>query len=1185
MRCPSCDTENEPGRKFCGECGSPLASICASCGTSNSPGNKFCGECGAALKTIEAGSRTSNPPMAEPATRRPAAASERRLVSVLFADLVGFTARSESKDPEEVRELLTSYFDVCRTLIARYGGTVEKFIGDAVMAVWGTPVATEDDAERAVRAALELTAAVSTLGEEANAPDLKARAGVCTGEVAVTIGAEGQGMVAGDLVNTASRVQAEAEPGSVLVGEATRRATQGSVVYDDAGAHELKGKAEPMRLWRAVRVVAGSRGILKSVGLEAPFVGRDRELRLIKDLFHSSATEGTAQLVSVLGVAGLGKSRLVWEFFKYIDGLADMTFWHRGRCLAYGEGVTYWALAEMVKSRARILEDEEPGPASTKLHKVVEDLVPDPEEQRWIEPRLAHLLGLEERTVRDREELFSAWRLFFERMSERDPTVLVFEDLHWADPSLIDFIEHLLDWSRSRRIFVLTFARPELMDRFPGWGGGKRNFTSISLDPLPDTAMVRMLSGLVPGLPDELRERILERAEGVPLYAVETVRMLLDRELLVQEGSVYRPTGPIDTLEVPESLQALISARLDGLSVDERRLLQDASVIGKTFSREALSAVSGEPEDAVDLVVSALVRKEVLGAQVDPFSPERGQYGFLQDLIRKVAYETLSKRDRKARHLAAAAFLETTGDEEDAVEVVAAHYVEAYRVSPEADDALAIKTKARQQLIRAGDRAASLAAREEAQRYFEQAAELADEELEKASLIERAGEMALGRGRGEVARRLLESALKMFQEGGHPRPAARVSARLAETDWIGGRLDEAVARMEDAFKVLEADEPGEDLATLAAQLGRLHFFRGEHGAALERVDFALRISEALVLPEVLSQSLNTKGIVALSSGLPEEALALIGHALKVALDHDLSSAALRAYLNMAETLGQRDRYEEGLDLYRDALVLARRVGDRFWERQCLAEAPYALFMVGRWQEALDHAAEIPEEEMGGADVLGILMALPTIHTSRGSVEDAERVIELFRDYEGSEDVQEVSAHAAAKGMVRLHEGKYEEALALAEEALRVGLKMGPDNQMVKSALDQIADSAMALGDLARVDSLLEMMRSLQPSAQSPFIRATTERTAARLAAAKGEHRPAELYFKSAVGMFRESGLPFFLAKTLLEYGDWLGRLGRPEQAGPLLSEADSLFDGLGASVWRDRVDAMIALGVADVGAS
>src|SRR5581483_9768084 len=495
MTCGSCGAENRAGRKFCAECGSPLSLACPSCGAANEQGDRFCGECGTPLVA----------PAVRPAAE--AAAAERRHVSVLFADLVGFTKASEQRDAEDTRELLSAYFDTCKRLIALYGGTVEKFIGDAVMAVWGTPTANEDDAERAVRAALDLVAAVPDLD-----PALAARAGVLAGEAAVTLGAEGQGMVAGDLVNTASRIQSAAEPGTVLVGESTKRATEAAIAYEDAGVHELKGKAGPVPLYRALRVTAARAGALKSAAVEPPFVGRERELRLVKELFHASAEEQKAHLVSVVGIAGIGKSRLAWEFEKYIDGLIDDIWWHRGRCLAYGEGVAYWALAEMVRMRARIGEEEPSDEALAKLRAALDEHVPDAEERSWLELRLAHLLGLGEPIAADRQELFSAWRVFFERLADQGPCVLVFEDLQWAEPGLLDFVDHVLEWSRSKPLFVLALVRPEAADRREG-APSPRNATSLSLEPLSAEAMESLLDGFAPGLPAELRRDILARAE------------------------------------------------------------------------------------------------------------------------------------------------------------------------------------------------------------------------------------------------------------------------------------------------------------------------------------------------------------------------------------------------------------------------------------------------------------------------------------------------------------------------------------------------------------------------------------------------------------------------------------------------------------------------------------------------
>ncbi len=519
--------------------------------------------------------------------------AERRHVTVLFADLVGFTPLSDQRDAEDVRELLSGYFTTARTIIGRYGGAVEKFIGDAVMAVWGVESVQENDAERAVRAALELVDAVAVFGDSAGAPGLRARAGVLTGEAAVSFDHNGEGSVAGDLVNTASRVQSVAEPGTVFVGAATRQASEAAIVYADAGPHTLKGKPEPVHLWRAERVVAATGGALRPTGLEPPFVGRDRELRLLKELLHGTGEEKTARLMSITGVAGVGKSRLAWEFFKYVDGLTETIWWHRGRCLAYGEGVAYWALNEMVRMRAGIIENEPPEVARAKLRSTVEEFVPDAEERQWVEPRLAHLVGLEEGVASDPRDLYAAWRFFFERLAAQHLTVLVFEDLQWADSGLLDFIEYLLEWSRSSPILVITLARPEMSERRPGWGTGKRGLSSLYLDPLSPESMQQLLEGIVPGLPEDLSIRIRDRAAGIPLYAVETVRMLLDRGLVVEEGGRFRTRGSLDALEVPESLHALIAARLDSLDPTDRRLLQDASVLGKSFTAHSITAISG----------------------------------------------------------------------------------------------------------------------------------------------------------------------------------------------------------------------------------------------------------------------------------------------------------------------------------------------------------------------------------------------------------------------------------------------------------------------------------------------------------------------------------------------------------------------------------------------------------------
>jgi len=1089
---------------------------------------------------------------------------ERRLVSVLFADLVGHTALAEQRDVEDVRDLLSRYFEVAQTLVERYGGEIEKFIGDAVMAVWGTPTAREDDAERAVRAALELIPAVAALGGETGAPGLMARAAVLTGEAAVTLGARGQGMVAGDLVNTASRMQAIAQPGTVLVGAATRRATEISIAYADAGQHELKGKTEPVPLWQALRITAGCGGGLKSDTLEPPYVGRERELRLLKELFHANAEERKAHLVSIVGIAGIGKSRLVWELQKYLDGVAQTVYWHRGRCLAYGEGVSYWALAEMVRMRADIAEGEEPQSARAKLRAALKRYVDDSDERDWIEPRLAQLLALDGREGGERADLFAGWRLFFERLAEHEPVVLAFEDMQWADAALLEFLEYLLDWSRNHALFVVALARPEVAARHPQWTSGARSSTNLSLEPLSIDAMEALLDGFVPGLPRELRRQVLNRAEGVPLYAVETVRMLLDRGLLESHAGAYRTTGPIEALEIPETLHALVAARLDGLAGDERQLLQDASVVGKTFARSTLAALASIPQVEVDRVLEALVRKEIFSLQADLRSPERGQYGFLQDLLRQVAYETMPRGERKARHLAAAAQLEQewVDGEQEIVEIVASHYLTALQLDPSATDAAEIGKKARTTLVRAGERAASLAADESAQRYFEQALELADSPLERAELHERAGRMATHGSRPVEARAHFERAIATFEEIGLTHPAARVTAQLGLLTWRQeGDIERATVDMERALAVLADEEHDADLAMLAVQLGRPLFFTGRLDDAMAQTELALEIAEALRLPEVISHGLNTKSLILSARGRHQEAELLMRHSLEVALAHDLSEAAIRAYINLTATLHLWDRHREALDLSRTGVALARKVGDRGMESWLGSWARGILFTLGEWDEAL--AVEIHTDHDD--------WILAELFLRRGEREEVARRFSAIRDSLDLNEVQDRAGFRSLEARVCLVDKRPREALAAAEEALAGRAKLTMLHW--RDALAVALEAAFALGDAAKVDELLAIVEELPPGDTTPSLRGIGARFSARRAAVRGDPETARAGFLAASGIFEEIEKPFECAVVRLEHAEWLLAEGDMDGARPLLEKARETFERLRAAPWLERVGA------------
>ncbi|HYL40365.1 MAG TPA: adenylate/guanylate cyclase domain-containing protein, partial [Candidatus Binatus sp.] len=747
MTCRQCGTTNAPGRRFCLECGSSLELDCPACGTANEPTAKFCGNCGspllgAAMDAGDGSAATRAVPSAEsPAGRASSRApvAERRMVSVLFADLVGFTTLSAERDPEAVRELLSRYFERCREIVGRYGGTIEKFIGDAVMAVWGTPVTREDDAERAVRAALELVDAVPALGAESSIP-LQVRAGVLSGEAAVTIGATDQGMVAGDLVNTASRLQSVATPGTVLVGEATRIAAESAIAFEPAGDQVLKGKPAPVPAWRALRVVAERGGAGRSDRIEPPFVGRADELRFLKEQYHATGRERRSRLISLVGQAGIGKSRLAWELEKYVDGVVETVWWHRGRTPSYGEGVTFWALGEMIRRRAGLVEGADEVATRRAIGAMLDEHVASAEERGWIAPRLLALLGVGETPSGGRDELFAAWRTFFERLAAERTVALVFEDLQWADDGLLDFLEHLLDWARSHPIFVLTLARPELLDRRPGWGSDRRGAVSMRLEPLSDAAMRELLAGVAASLPSNAVDQIVERADGIPLYAVETVRMLAAKGILVERDGSLVVARDLGDLEVPPTLRALVGARLDALSPEDRTLLEDAAVLGQSFTLPALSALTGEVEAALVPRLAALVRREILTIEIDPRAPTRGQHAFVQTLLREVAYGTLARRDRRARHLTAARYFEGLGDDELAG-VLAAHYLAAYHAAPDGPEGESVAAQARIALLAASERAEGLGAMAQAAAMARSALEVTPDRAGRAAVLERIGRL------------------------------------------------------------------------------------------------------------------------------------------------------------------------------------------------------------------------------------------------------------------------------------------------------------------------------------------------------------------------------------------------------------------------------------------------------------
>ena len=1151
MRCEGCGTENRADRRFCRQCGTALVFACPECGAANEPGDRFCGACGAAFE-----GRSPQPEHREGA--------ERRMLSILFADLVGFTPRAETRDPEEVRELLGRYFETTREIVERYGGTLEKFIGDAVVAVWGAPLAQEDDAERAVRTALELVAAVAELGE-ANGVTLALRIGISTGSGAVTLGAVGQGMVAGDIVNTTARIQTAAQPGTVLVDEATRRATEASIAYEGAGSFELKGKSEPIDLWQARRVVAARRGEGRSDGLEPPFVGRARELSLLKQLLHATGQDGRAHMVAVSGIGGICKSRLTWEFEKYIDGLVDDFLWHRGRCLAYGDGVAFWALAEIVRMRCRIVEEEDDETAAGKLDETLEEFL-EPDDRDSVREPLRQLLGLGSQPDGDRNRLFPAWRLFIERMTATAPVVLVFEDLQWADSALLEFIDYLMEWSRHHPLFVLTLSRPEVAEDRPALSFAARGMTALTLEPLTEEEMAQLVGGLVPGAPGDLVERVVDAAEGVPLYAVEMVRMLLDRGYLAREGDRLVATGDLGTLEIPETLHALVAARLDALPDQERRLVEDAAVLGKTFTANGLAAVSGLSEPELEPLLGTLVRREVLTLQTDPRSPERGQYAFVQAIVRTIAYETIGRRERKRRHLASARHLESTGGEE-LTEVVAAHYVDAYRLAPDDDDAAEIRDQALRTLVRAAERAASLAAPGEAERLIGAAIDLTEDDRERAALLERAGIFALTDGQPATADGRLTEAAAVFERLGDVHAAARINARRAEALFLDGRVVEAVAQMEPAYTVLREQEQDGDLAALAAQFGRMLGFTNRMAEAPEPLERALVIAERLGQWDTISAALNTKALHLLSRGRRQEGETLLAGALRVALEHGMMYDTLRAYFNLGFAAGERDEYATAYDA--DGLELARRIGDRQWERSFLLHQAGDAFVCGRWDDSITLATEAIEGADDQFSMGALVYPVSSVLAYRGDADGAADAIRRAGWDRHVGDAQSLAIWAGSEGVRLMAAERWaeaREAAALWEEGER---SIGFDHPAVKYAYWVWTTCSYRLGDTAAVRSFVDRISSLTPTERTPFHEAQRLRFVALLG--DSEHPAVELV--AAADILRGLRMKFQLMLVQADAAVVLAP-SDPVAADAALAEARELVEEIGAVTVGRQLDAI-----------
>jgi class 3 adenylate cyclase/tetratricopeptide (TPR) repeat protein len=992
---------------------------------------------------------------------------ERKVVTVLFADLVGFTARAEELDPEDVEAILRPYHEGLRTELERFGGTVEKFIGDAVMALFGAPLAHEDDPERAVRAALAIRDWVCEEGE------IQIRIAVNTGEALINLGARpesGEGMAAGDIVNTTARLQSAAPTNGILVGEATYRATRQAIDYRDAGTVEAKGKSAPVPVWEAV--AARSRVTSEAVSVSSPLVGRDRELAVLSELLVRVQDESSPQLVTLVGVPGIGKSRLVHELMQIVHRGGALTYWRRGRSLPYGEAVPLWALSEIVKAQAGILEGDGADTVREKLHDEVSRLIPEPREATWVESQLRPLAGVggeeEQRTDR-RDEAFTAWRRFFERMAEHRPLVLVFEDLHWADDDLLDFVDHLVEWASGVPILIVGTARPELLERRPAWGGGKLNATSLSLAPLSEAHTSRLLASLLdrPLVAADAQAELLARAGGNPLYAEQYAQML-------REGA-----DDAD-LRVPGSIQGVIAARLDLLPPEEKALLQDAAVLGKVFWLGSI--IDGRSPTEAEAALHALDRKGFVRRARASSVADESEYTFLHLLVRDVAYGQIPRGGRAEKHRRAAEWIESLGRPDEHAETRAYHYLSALELARSSrqptDD---LTERARHALREAGDRAAALNAFDAAARSYRSALELwPTDDPERPRLLLSCGTvLAIGQESGEEE---LESAARGLVELGDHEHAARAEILLADSDWRAGQRDAADVHLQRAVALVQDIPSSPAKAIVLSEVSRYHMLGDRFEDAIQIGRQALEMASDLGLDEVRAHALNNIGsaraIVGDIGGIGD-----LEQSIEIS-DGISSPESLRGYNNLFAnqvSIGQLDKAAAAL---RAGLPVAERFGNRGRNARWLRfERLHVAFWEGRWDDAL---AIIDETfSQAGPEHALTRWALETRgrirlarDDTRGALDDAQASLDRARQ---AKDPQTLFPALSFAAVASLEDGHVEDAEHLADELLA----LRPEDHAIPHHNSPLLDLYRVLTALGRSQDLLEAAK--RSAARTPHV--------------------------------------------------------------------------------------------------
>lgn len=1091
--------------------------VCPSCGTENTEGSKFCNECGTkfAVTTVP---------------------EQRRTCTIVFCDLVGFTQRSESLDPEDVRQFLLPYYDLMTEEVTRYGGAIDKLYGDGAMAVFGVPTAHEDDPERAIRASLRVLERLPSL--ELN---LQARIGINTGEVVVSIGHAARGdALTGDTVNTASRVQSAAPVGGVVVGELTYEATKHVFDYEVLEPVGLKGKAEPVAIFRPVAPIA----VVEEPAREpTPFVGREAELAKLVKAFDA-AKAGTPTFVTIVAEPGMGKSRLVREFARYVDDLPELVTWRQGRCLPYGEGISFWALGEIVKTHAGILDTDDQATVSAKLDVVLTE--PHDTTRAWMKDRLAPLVGLSSTTAApERGELFAAWRRFFTQLGSDDPLVLVIEDLHWAHESLFEFLLDLRRQLDNVPIMVVATARPEVAERHISWLDGDE----IRLQALGEDPMRELVGATLIGASAELVAAVCDRSGGSPLYAEQLAAM---RRMMPIAG------GSNDDLPIPPTVQALLGARLDMLSPELLASLLDASVVGKTFWAGAVATLGALDAATTDQRLAELVAREFIREDAPSTIEGEPQYSFVHALLHDVAYGRLSRKPRFAKHKATAAWIVGHVDRPmgHVADIEVAHLDRAKEAATAAGLAEEI-APLDSALVDALTDAARHAERTDvptAVLLIERALQLVDDDDPRLATVSYLGG-AITSNAGDIRREveLLDVAIPRLREMERWDELGEALTGLGATlknmgDQAGGEAVLAAAREEFA------SHSGPGLVAVLTQIAWDAAAYRPVATVIEDVEAAERAADDAGLPQP-PRLVEIRASSDIEDGDVERGYARWRQAADRALaDGDASTAAF--ILNdMGSNLQgwAADRAMEACDAA--VAIVEERGLDPTIGRGVRTTV---LMILGRWDEVVAETPtwiEIAEEQGNTLSAQGFWTPLARVLLDRGRPDliDTER-FEPPR-FATHFDPRPWSVH------LRLH-------------ALRGDIELGPVRDLIAS--DELVGSASLMSALIDVGAVDIAERYLQAFDESvdPIAPGWAE---GLLHAGRGDWAEADVALSTTVDLHRRAGSVYFEAEGLT----WLGRcaigLRDDDLARERLMNARELWVLMGADARIAEVDALSAM--------